>query len=102
MLKNILRGDVMADNEDLVTLRKEAYEYIKNTLYQPPWNIPLDISDAKLADVLGGTLELHDSLRLLRDGKHNPTKRLITAFRDFVKGFETDAEVNAHLVTPFT
>jgi len=91
----------MADTKELIAKRIEAYEHIKNTLHRPPWNIPLDISDAQLADVLGGTIELTDSLRLLREGKHNPTNRLITAFRNLVKGFEPDSEVDAYLVAPF-
>ena len=91
----------MADTRDLETKRKEAYGYIKNTMYQPPWQVPLEISDAKLADVLGGTIELIDSLRLLREGKHNPTKRLIVAFKDFVKGFVKESDIDANLISPF-
>ena len=91
----------MADTKDLKAKRVEAREYIVNTLHRPPWNIPLDISDAQLANVLGGTIELEDSLRLLRKGEHNPTKRLVTAFRDFVKGLEADSEIDAYLDKPF-
>ena len=91
----------MPDISDLETKRKEAYKYIKNTLHQPPWHIPLDIPDAQLADVLGGTIELTDSLRLLREGKHNPTNRLVTAFKNLVGDFEAEAEIDSHLITPF-
>jgi len=91
----------MADTKDLKANRIKAYEYIKNTLHRPPCNIPLDISDAQLAKVLGGTIELEDSLRLLREGEHNPTNRLVTAFRNLVKGLEADSEIDAYLDKPF-
>jgi hypothetical protein len=91
----------MASIEELVKRRKEAYEYIKYTLDRPPWNIPLGISDEQLADVFGGTIELKDSIRLLREGKHNPTTRLVTAFRELVKGIESDSTIDSYLVDPF-
>ena len=91
----------MSDTKDLIAKRIRAYEYIKNTLSRPPWSIPLDASDAQLADILGGTIELEDSLRLLREGKHNPTNRLVTAFKNFVRGIVAESEIDAYLVDPF-
>jgi len=91
----------MANTKDLEIKRKQAYEYIKNTLHQPPWHIPLNISDTQLADKLGGTIALADSLRLLREGKHNPTNRLIIAFKNLVGEFKTESEINSHLIDPF-
>jgi hypothetical protein len=91
----------MADNKDLKAKRVEAYEYIKYTLNRPPWHIPLDISDAELANKLGGTLELERSLRLLREGKHNPTKRLLSAFKNFVGELEAKSVIKSKLCDPF-
>lgn len=81
--------------------RKEAYAYIKKTLHQPPWNIPLNISDAQLANVLGGTIELTDSLHSLREGKHNPTTRLVESFKNFFNGMIDESTINQYLVDPF-
>ena len=91
----------MADTKELIAKRIEAYEHIKNTLHRPPWNIPLDISDAQLADVLGGTIELKDELSALREGKDNPRPRLVTAFKSFVVPIVLESEIDAYLVTPF-
>ena len=91
----------MSATKDLIAKRKRGYEFIRNTLFQPPWNIPLNASDAQLANILGGTIELEDSLRLLREGKHNPTNRLVTAFKNFVRGIVAESEIDAYLVDPF-
>lgn len=92
----------MTNTEKLVAARREARTYIKDTLHNPPWNIPLDMPDAKLADVLGGTIGLADSLRRLKEGTHNPTKRLVTAFKNHVRGLIADNEIDSHLIDPFS
>ena len=91
----------MADTKELVAKRKEAYKYIKDTLHQPPWHIPLNISDAQLADVLGGTHGLEKSLHSLREGKANPTRYLVDSFKDLVKQVIAESEINQYLIDPF-
>ncbi len=91
----------MPDTNDLVAKRKKAYEYIVITLSQPPWRIPLPVSDGRLADILGGIVGLTDSVRQLREGTHNPTNSLLTAFRAFVEGVVVDSTIDEHLVGPF-
>lgn len=91
----------MPDTKDLLAKRKEAYEYIIHALSQPPWHIPLPVSDEHLANKLGGAVGLRDSIRQLREGTHNPTNSLMTVFKVHIKGIIADSEVDAHLVTPF-
>jgi len=91
----------MADTKELIAKRKEAYEYIVNTLSQPPWHIPLPRSDERLADILGGTVGLTDSIQQLREGTQNPTNVLLTAFRDLVEGIVADSTIDEYLVAPF-
>ena len=92
----------MADSKDLIIKRKEAYEYIKNTLRHPPWNIPLDISDAQLADVLGGTWGLETALVLLKEGKANPSPDLVKTFKALaISSVVPESRTDQYLVDPF-
>ena len=90
----------MGKIEELTQKRREAYEYIRQTAYNR-MHAPKDVTDAQLADILGGTLELTDSIRLLREGKHNPTKRLVQAFKREFKNEILESTIDAYLVIPF-
>jgi hypothetical protein len=90
----------MADDNDLVAKRKRAYTYISTTICGRR-NMPKKPTDAQFADALGGTIELTDSLRLLREGTYNPTSRLVAAFkREFGKEISESA-IDSILVEPF-
>lgn len=90
----------MEGTSDLIAKRKEAYAYIKTTVCSNS-NVPKNPTDIQLADALGGTIELKDSLQYLREGTHNPTKRLVSAFkREFEKEI-LESTIDAFLVDPF-
>jgi len=93
----------MADNKDLIAKRKEAYDFIKNTLHNPPWNLLLDISDAKLAEYIMGDAkaEYVSALSSLREGTSNPTKELVRCFKELCNGVVAESEINQYLIDPF-
>jgi hypothetical protein len=93
----------MADTKDLVTKRKEAYDFIKNTLRQPPWRLPLDASDEILADLIFGEPKPRyvSALSSLREGKENPTEELVKHFKDLCQNIIAESEINQYLVNPF-
>ena len=93
----------MADIRGRETKRKDAYDFIKNTLHNPPWNLPLDASDANLAEYIMGEpkAEYVSALSSLREGKSDPTKELVRCFKDLCKGIIAESEINQYLVTPF-
>ena len=90
----------MGISSDLTVKRIQAYEYIKGTICSLRGE-PKTVSDVRMADILGGTLELKDSLRLLREGKHNPTKRLVEAFKREFRQEISESTIDAFLVDPF-
>ena len=93
----------MADTKDLVAKRKEAYKFIKRTLHLPPWQLPLDTSDAKLAEYIMGDAkaEYVSALSSLREGKGNPTEELVRCFKKLCHSVIAESEINQHLVDPF-
>lgn len=90
----------MTDIRDLETKRKDAYAYIKSMILSRR-HVPANAPDVQLADALGGTIELTDSLRLLKEGIHNPTKRLVEAFKREFKSEIPESTIDSHLVDPF-
>ena len=90
----------MTNAQELVTKRKEAYEYIKSIVCSKR-NMPTSPTDVQLADALGGTIELTDSLRLLKEGTHNQTNRLVIAFKREFKDEILESTIDAYLITPF-
>jgi len=93
----------VANTKDLVTKRKEAYDFIKNTLYNPPWNLSLDRSDAKLAEYVMGDAkaEYVSALSSLREGTSNPTKELVRCFKELCNGVVAESEIKQYLCDPF-
>lgn len=45
-------------------------------------------------------IPLHE-LMLLKDGLADPSPELVSSLKQFLKGSVTEAEIDAHLVTPF-
>jgi len=90
----------MEQSEDRVSKRKKAYEYIKGVVCNMV-GAPMSISDAELANILGGTIELKDELHALREGKLNPFPRLVNAFKEFVGPTIPESTIDAYLVDPF-
>jgi len=92
----------MANAKDLVTKTKEAYNFIKNTLHNPPWNLPLDISDAKLAEYVMGEPKAKyvSAFSSLREGKSDPTEELVRCFKKLCNGVIADSEIDQYLVAP--
>lgn len=82
---------------------KRAHRFIMDTINEivTPKGSPPIRSDANLANVLGGTLELKDQLSLLRQGKSIPGRRLIKAFRNFVGPMKAKDEIDEYLIKPF-
>lgn len=93
----------MANIKDLVSKRKEAYDFIKNALKNPPWHLPLNISDSQLAEYIMGDAkaEYIATLSSLREGKNNPTKKLVECFKNLCEGIIAESEINQYLVDPF-
>ena len=89
----------MEESEELVRKRERAYGYIKQIVCNST-GVPTSISDARLADILGGTIELKDELQALREGKLNPFPRLVKAFKSFDKRI-LESTIDAYLVDPF-
>jgi len=92
----------MADTKDLMTSRKEAYEYIRATICDR-LGVPTDAPDiiTELADKLGGKFGLKDSLRYLREGRDNPTAQLVEAFKSCFIPVIEESVIDSHLVDPF-
>jgi len=90
----------MEQSEDRVSKRKKVYEYIKGSVCNMV-GAPMSISDAELANILGGTIELKDELHALRQGKLDPFPRLVNAFKKFVGPTIPEPTINAYLVDPF-
>ncbi len=80
--------------------RRRAYYYIKYTLSLPPWRVPIEATDVKLVETLGSSTLL-ESVISLADGKSNPSKQLVSAFRNLVRGKVSDRDIDSHLVAPF-
>jgi len=90
----------MEQSEDRVSKRKKACEYIKRVVCNMV-GAPMSVSDAKLADILGGTIELKDELHALCEGKLDPFPRLVNAFKEFVGQTIPESTIDAYLVDPF-
>lgn len=87
------------ENEIRIKRRRVAYEYIKHVVNRIPQPSVDEITE--LADVLGGTFGLKDDLRGLREGRLDPTARLVKVFKDFVGPIVADFEISAELIEPF-
>ena len=70
----------MTNSDDLIKKRKEAYEYIKQTIITRMY-FPKDSANIKLADRLGGTADLKSALDGLQSGKTDPNAKLVDAFK---------------------
>jgi hypothetical protein len=93
----------MSDARDIETKRKDAHDFIKNTLHLPPWHLPLDVSDEILADLIFGDAKSRyvSALSLLREGEKNPTEELVKYFKELCKNVIAESEINQNLVDPF-
>jgi hypothetical protein len=93
----------MSDARDIETKRKDAHDFIKNTLHLPPWHLSLDASDEILADLIFGDAKPRyvSALSLLQEGKKNPTRELVKCFKDLCKNIIAESEINQYLVDPF-
>lgn len=88
----------METNKVRISNRKKAYDYIKKAVNSKIRSVT---SDTDLADVLGGQFGLKDSLKSLREGKSDPSPRLIVAFKELFGPTISKGEVNSYLVEPF-
>jgi len=104
----------MSDAKDLIAKRKRAYEFIvgcvKNRVLLP--NID---SDRALAELLCRPEDLRDrkisveaeiesmyvDLIALKEGRANPSQRLIDGFRAYFDGMVLEDDIEAYLITPF-
>jgi hypothetical protein len=94
----------MKTDEMRIGDRKKAYGYIRAVVINRVNFVrssPI-VSDVDLADVLGGTFGLKDDLKSLREGKSDPSQRLIKAFKDLVGPIVHEDEIDSYLVTPFS
>ncbi len=82
---------------DLAIKRKEAYEYIRRKLwnFSSSWEIN---SDKTLASALDVSLE---ELVSLKEGRANPTPRLIKGVRTFFEKEVTEDEIEKYFINPF-
>jgi hypothetical protein len=73
-------------------LRKEAYAYFLNTL-------------SKLPASTGDNYWIHcvslEELRLLKEGKVDPSPALVALVKEFLNGTVSNEVIDSHLVTPF-
>ncbi len=73
-------------------IRKEAYHYICERLSKL-----LALSSAEND---GSTISL-DELRLLKEGRADPSPEMVTLIKRLFGSIVGEAEIDAHLVTPF-
>lgn len=83
--------------DSIETKRKEAYNFIVRKVKQMNWNPPVD-SDDKLAGALDISVA---ELISLREGRKNPTQRLIVRVRAFLRQAVSEDDIQLHLVDPF-
>jgi len=74
-------------------LRKEAYRYIQAILSK----LPIGASDVDRVLVI--SLE---ELSQLKEGVADPSALLVASLKKLLRGTVTEAEIEAHLVLPFT
>jgi len=88
----------MANTKDLVAKRKEAYKFIRRKLLRIKWSPPIN-SDEALASTLDVYLE---ELLSLKEGRSNPTQRLIKGVRTFFAEEVSEDDIRGYLIEPFT
>ncbi len=72
-------------------MRKEAYRYICEIMGR--MRVPSTVGD-------GSVISLED-LSLLREGMSDPSPEMVALVKRWVGQMVGDAEIDAHLVTPF-
>jgi hypothetical protein len=74
-------------------LRKTAYEYIRGHIG--------NLHDLSFSDHQPIVIPL-DDLMLLREGLADPSDALVILLKDLLRGSVTEAEIDVHLVAPFS
>jgi hypothetical protein len=88
----------MVDNKELVRNRKRAYDFVKHLFVHPIW-VGADLTrDSDIAHTLD--IELSD-LTSLREGKANPSAKLVNGVKVFFVGITHAADIDHILVEPF-
>jgi hypothetical protein len=90
----------MINSDDLIKKRKEAYEYIKQTIITRMY-FPKNSTNVKLADRLGGTVGIKSALDGLQSGKTDPTPKLVDAFKGLFLPLIPESTINSYLVDSF-
>ena len=104
----------MANTKDLVAKRMSAYDFIVRSVRSKVL-LPKVDSDRALAKLLCRPKDLREKtisveaeiasiykdLIALKEGKANPTQRLIDGFRAYFDGMILESDIKAYLVTPF-
>lgn len=73
-------------------LRKKAYIYIKGQL---------NILHGRVNDTDPLLILPLDEIMLLKEGLADPSAELVTLLKQLLRGYVTEAEIDAHLVAPF-
>lgn len=82
--------------------RKRAYDFIRRETEANIPGVSPNSSDTVLADKLGGTFGLKDDLISLKEGKSDPSPRLIKAFKELMGPLILETQIDNILVKPFS